>query len=161
MARPLAPLRVLIVEDEALLAMDIEAIVEDGGHRVVGEACSLDEVEGLDATIAPDLAFVDIQLARGSSGLDVCALIQRRWAGAIIIFVTANPRKIPDDFAGAHGVIPKPFTRNGLVSALHYIEEGVCDPPPTSPAPVSFIAAPAFAASWHGAASAVDQPIEL
>lgn len=139
--------RVLIVEDEALLAMDIEAMLADGGHEVIGEAASLDEVERLELAEAPDLAFVDIQLARGSSGLDVCALIRRRWAAAIIIFVTANPRKIPDDFCGAHGVIPKPFTRNGLVSALHYIEEGVCDPPPSSPQPGSFIASPNFAAS--------------
>jgi CheY-like chemotaxis protein len=148
MTKPQAPFRVLIVEDEALLAMDIEAMVQDGGHEVVGEAASLDEVEDMVLPVAPDLAFVDIQLARGSSGLDVCALIRRRWADAVIIFVTANPKKIPEDFAGAHGVIPKPFTRNGLVSALHYIEEGVCDPPPSSPQPGSFIASPAFAASW-------------
>jgi CheY-like chemotaxis protein len=148
MAKPQAPFRVLVVEDEALLAMDIEAMIEDGGHQVVAEATSLDEVEGLDLQVAPDLAFVDIQLARGSNGVDVCALIRRRWADAIIIFVTANPRKIPEDFAGAHGVIPKPFTRNGLVSALRYIEEVVCDPPASSPQPGSFIASPAFAASW-------------
>lgn len=147
MSKPQAPFRVLIVEDEALLAMDIEAMVEDGGHRVVGEVASLDEVEQLDLALAPDLAFVDIQLARGSSGIDVCALIRGRWAEAVIIFVTANPKKIPDDFAGAQGVIPKPFTRNGLMSALHYIEEGVCDPPPTSPKPGSFIASPSFASS--------------
>jgi CheY-like chemotaxis protein len=148
MTKPHPSFRVLIVEDEALLAMDLEAIVEDGGHQVVGEACSLAEVEEMSASLAPDLAFVDIQLARGSSGLDVCALIRRRWANTVIVFVTANPKKIPDDFAGAHGVIPKPFTRTGLVSALHYIEEGVCNPPPTSPEPGSFIASPAFAASW-------------
>jgi transposase len=99
-------------------------------------------------TLAPDLAFVDIQLAQGSSGLDVCRTIQSRWPDTFIVFVTANPKKIPDDFLGAHGVIPKPFTRNGLMSAMRYIEEGVCDPPPTSPQPASFIASPAFAASW-------------
>ncbi len=38
MTAPCAPLRVLIVEDEALLAMDIESMVEDAGHRVIGEA---------------------------------------------------------------------------------------------------------------------------
>ena len=146
--RPHAPLGVLIVEDEALLAMDIEAMVEDAGHRVIGEAASLYDVEGLDGDLQPDLAFVDVQLARGTSGLDACALIRRRWAAAIVVFVTANPLKIPADFAGGHGVIPKPFSRNGLLSAMRYIEEGVCEPPPISPQPASFIAAPAFAASW-------------
>jgi CheY-like chemotaxis protein len=132
MNRRHAPLSVLIVEDEALLAMDIEAMIEDAGHRVAGEASSLSEVEKLSDALTPDLAFVDIQLAQGSSGLDVCRTIQSRWPSTFIVFVTANPKKIPDDFIGAHGVIPKPFTRNGLMSAMRYIEEGVCDPPPVS-----------------------------
>lgn len=148
MQRPQPPLSVLIVEDEALLAMDIEAMIEDVGHHVVAEAASLFEVQALSDTLAPHLAFVDVQLARQTSGLDVARLITRRWPGTFIIFVTANPKKIPDDFAGGHGVIPKPFSRSGLQSALRYIEEGVCDPPPTSPQPSSFLASPAFAASW-------------
>ena len=146
--RPCAPLGVLIVEDEALLAMDIEAMVEDAGHTVVGEAASLYEVEDLADDFQLDLAFVDIQLARGTNGLDVCALIRRRWSNALVVFITANPLKIPDDYAGGHGVIPKPFSRNGLLSAMRYIEEGACAPPPMSPQPASFIAAPALAAIW-------------
>jgi CheY-like chemotaxis protein len=148
MQRPKPPLRVLIVEDEALLAMDMEAMVEDSGHAVVAEAASLFDVEALGDALCPDLAFVDIQLARGTSGLDVCRLIRTRWKAAFIVFVTANPAKIPEDYCGAHGVIAKPFSRNGLMSAMRYIEEGVCDPPPTSPRPASFLASPSFAASW-------------
>ena len=148
MNRPKSPLQILVVEDEALLAMDMEAMIEDCGHSIVAEAASLYEVEDLADDVAPDVAFVDIQLARGTSGLDVSALIQERWADTVIIFVTANPKKIPEDFAGAHGVIPKPFSRSGLMSAMRYIEEGVCTPPPTSPLPSSFVASPAFAASW-------------
>ena len=143
-----APFDVLIVEDEALLAMDIEAMVEDAGHQVVAESASVRELEALQPARAPTIAFVDIQLAEGSSGLDACRVIQDRWASTVIVFVTANPLKIPDDFCGAHGVIPKPFTRNGLKSAMRYIEEGLCEPPPVSPQPSSFIASPAFAASW-------------
>lgn len=146
--RPTAPLSILIVEDEALLAMDLESMVEDAGHRVVAEAASLHDVADLPGDCHFDLAFVDIQLARGTDGLEVSRLIQERWNGTFIVFVTANPAKIPDDFAGAHGVIPKPFSRNGLMAAMRYIEEGVCEPPPVSPQPASFHASPAFAASW-------------
>ncbi len=149
MKRPKAPLRVLIVEDEALLAMDIEEMVEEAGHIVVAEAASLHDVEELREGVCFDLAFVDLQLARGTSGLDVCRLIRQRWQEAFIVFVTANSRKIPEDYCGGHGVIPKPFSRSGLMAAMRYIEEGVCDPPPTSPQPASFIASPAFAASWE------------
>ncbi|WP_083276867.1 response regulator [Sphingobium phenoxybenzoativorans] len=148
MMRPTAPLSVLIVEDEALLAMDLESMIEDAGHRVVAEAASLHDVADLPGDCRFDLAFVDIQLACGTSGLDVSRLIQERWNTAFIVFVTANPAKIPEDFAGAHGVIPKPFSRNGLMAAMRYIEEGVCDPPPVSPQPASFHASPAFAATW-------------
>lgn len=148
MMRLKRPFQVLIVEDEALLAMDIEAMVEDAGHHVVAELASVRELVALQTSIAPTVAFVDIQLAEGSSGLDACRIIQERWDAVVIVFVTANPLKIPADFCGAHGVIPKPFSRNGLMSALRYIEEGVCAPPPVSPQPSSFIASPAFAASW-------------
>jgi CheY-like chemotaxis protein len=148
MQRPRPPLSVLVVEDEALLAMDIEAMIEDVGHHVVAEAASLFDVQALSDTLFPNLAFVDVQLARQTSGLDVARLITQRWPETFIIFVTANPKKIPDDFAGGHGVIPKPFSRSGLKSAMRYIEEGLCDPPPTSSQPSSFVASPAFAASW-------------
>lgn len=148
MHRPRPPLSVLVVEDEALLAMDIEAMIEDSGHHVVAQAASLFDVKALSDSLDLNLAFVDIQLARQSSGLEVARLIARRWPGTFIVFVTANPKKIPDDFAGGHGVIPKPFSQRGLQSAMRYIEEGVCDPPPTSAQPSSFVASPAFAASW-------------
>ncbi|WP_375420009.1 response regulator [uncultured Sphingomonas sp.] len=140
-------LAVLIVEDEALLAMDLEAMVTDCGHRVIGEAASFDEVEALTID-APDLVFLDMHLAKGSSGLDVAALIRERWTSAVIVFVTANPMKIPSDFAGAHGVIPKPFSRNGLMSAIRYLQQGMTAPPPSIPRPISFVPAPIIEARW-------------
>ncbi|KRE00644.1 response regulator [Bosea sp. Root381] len=142
------PLKVLIVEDEALLAMDVESMVEDSGHVVVAEATSLYEVESLDAAIDPDLAFVDMHLARGTNGLDVCALIRKRWSDAIIIFVTANPAKVPPDFAGGHGVIAKPFSRNAFMAAIHYLGEGLTSPPPSIPKPGDLVAAHSLIASW-------------
>ncbi|MGI4806673.1 MAG: response regulator [Janthinobacterium lividum] len=145
MTRPTAPLNVLIVEDEALLAMDLEAMVEDTGHDVVAEAASLPDVLALGEGLHPDIAFVDVQLARGSSGIDVARVIGQRWPDTVIVFVTANPLKIPQDFAGAHGVIAKPFSRIGLLSAMHYIANSIIAPPQTAPAPPSFIASAAFA----------------
>lgn len=142
------PLRVVIVEDEAILVMDIEAMVEDLGHVVVAEAASFQEVETMSLDTAPDLAFVDVQLARGSSGLDVCGLIMDRWPGTAVVFVTANPSMLPEDFLGAHGVIPKPFSRAGLTSALRFLEEGILDPPPTIDSPPSFVASPRISAEW-------------
>jgi CheY-like chemotaxis protein len=148
MARPQPPFGVIIVEDEALLIMDLEAMVEDEGHHVVGEAMSLSEVEGMTLDQAPDIAFVDVQLAENSSGFDVCALLKARWPDTAVVFVTANPKMIPDDFVGAHGVIPKPFSRSGLLSAMRFIEQGIADPPPSLGVPPSFIASPRIRVEW-------------
>ncbi len=145
---PNPPLRILIVEDEALLAMDLAAIIEDAGHLVEAEAATLSEVEALAGSIDPHIAFVDLQLADKSSGIDVCAEILRNWPAATIIFVTANPKKLPEDFAGGHGVISKPFSRMGMLSTLNYLEEGVCRPPPVSTLPAEFTPAPHLMASW-------------
>ena len=141
-------LSVLIVEDEAILVMDIEAMVEDLGHEVIGEAASFQEVTEMTLDRAPDLAFVDVQLASGSSGLDVCQYLGERWPQTAVVFVTANPKMLPDDYLGAFGVIPKPFSRAGLLSAMRFLEEGILDPPPSIDAPPSFIASPRVAQDW-------------
>jgi DNA-binding LytR/AlgR family response regulator len=142
------PLNILIVEDEALLAMDLEFIVGDVGHRVIGTAVSLREVQNFPESFDPHVAFVDMQLAEDSNGIEVTAHIAERWPDAVIIFLTANVKKIPDDFAGAHGVIAKPFSRAGMISALNYLEQGICEPPPLMTIPSSLQASPALSAAW-------------
>lgn len=141
-------MKVLIVEDEMLLAMDIEAMVEDSGHCVLAEAASLRDVEALPSDIEPQLAFVDLHLADDSDGLEVCHVIQKRWPDTLIVFVTANVSRIPPDFAGAHGVIAKPFSHAGVVNAINYLAEGIFDPPPTIPQPASFTPSPHLKRRW-------------
>jgi DNA-binding LytR/AlgR family response regulator len=143
-------MEVLIVEDEMLLAMDIEAMVEDCGHHVLAEGASLADVEALPDSIRPQLAFVDLHLADDSNGLDVCRNIQKRWPEALIVFVTANVARIPADFAGAHGVIAKPFSHSGVINAINYLAEGVFDPPPGIPRPASFTPSPHLRRLWDG-----------
>lgn len=144
---------VLIVEDEMLLAMDIEAMVEDSGHRVLAEAASLQDVEALPDDLNPQLAFVDIHLAHNSNGLDVCRYIKAHWPDALIVFVTANVSKIPADFSGAHGVIAKPFSHAGVVNAIKYLADGVFDPPPSMPRPASFVPSPHLEHRWASPAA--------
>lgn len=141
-------MEVLIVEDEMLLAMDIEAMVEDSGHHVVAEAASLRDVAALPDDLNPQLAFVDLHLADDSSGLDVCRFIRSHWPDALIVFVTANVSKIPPDFSGAHGVIAKPFSHAGVVNAIKYLATGVFDPPPKISLPASLIASPNLEPRW-------------
>lgn len=142
-------LEVLIVEDEMLLAMDIEAMVEDSGHHVLAEAACLEEVVALPHDIDPQLALVDIHLSTEADGIAVSHVIQERWPKALIVFLTANVAKIPEDFSGAHGVIAKPFSYAGIIGALRYLADGVFDPPPTSSRPSSFVPSPELERIWQ------------
>lgn len=143
----LKPLRILIVEDEALLAMELESIVEDAGHAVAGWATSSAEAKRLVDEVQADVAFVDMHLTDGATGLEVAAYI-RDSRKAMVVFLTANPKRIGDDFAGALGVIGKPYTVNGLTTALQYILEGVREPPPVSERPAGFTLSPDYAQHW-------------
>lgn len=141
------PLKVLIVEDEALLAMELESLIEEAGHSVVGWAVSSDEAKAMVGTSKADIAFVDIHLSDGPTGLDVAEHI-RRSGQPMVVFMTANPKRIPENFVGAVGVIAKPYTMNGVMSALRYLQEGVRRPPPVSALPAGFTLAPDYAAVW-------------
>lgn len=141
------PLKVLIVEDEALLAMELESLVEEAGHSVVGWATSSAEARTMVDAVEADIAFVDIHLSDGPSGVDVAEYISEK-KSSMVVFMTANPKRIPDHFAGAIGVIAKPYTMNGLTSALRYLQEGVRRPPPVSTRPAGFTLSPAFETVW-------------
>ncbi|WP_267427031.1 response regulator [Methylobacterium sp. GC_Met_2] len=57
-----APMRVLLVEDEALVLMQMEALVQDAGHEVVGSAMRQDEAIHLAQALRPDIVFLDLVL---------------------------------------------------------------------------------------------------
>lgn len=130
-----APLRVLLVEDEALILMELEELVEEAGHLVVGTAIRRVEAIDLAYRVLPDLALVDVSLCDGDSGIDVARAI-RAIDNLMIVFVTANPLRLGSDFAGAAGVIVKPFSRAVLLRGLSYMEECVRRPPPISMPPL-------------------------
>ncbi|MFN3634560.1 MAG: response regulator [Rhizobium rhizophilum] len=112
-------MKIMIVEDEALLALELELEVESAGHVVVGTAASRKAAFDIIDGSAPEFAFVDVHLSDGPSGID----IGRRLADRNIpfVFVTGNIKRIPEDFVGAIGAIEKPYTMNGLQNALTYI----------------------------------------
>lgn len=141
------PLKVLIVEDEALLFMELESLVQDAGHSVVGWATSSAEARRLVDTLDADIAFVDVHLTDGATGVAVARYIEER-KSSMVVFMTANPRRLPENFAGAVGVIAKPYTMNGLIAALRYLQEGVREPPPVSVLPVGFTLSPDYKLNW-------------
>jgi two-component system, response regulator PdtaR len=117
------PLRILIVEDEILIALELESLLQDLGHDVVGMAASSRDALSLGQELKPDLAFVDIHLADGPTGVDVARHLAAQHR-VTVLFMTANTKRIPEDFAGAWGVIAKPYTERGVREALGYVMAG-------------------------------------
>jgi len=83
---------VLIIEDEALIALELEALVESLGHRVIGVAATHAEAIALVKKVKPGLILSDIQLADGSSGLDAVDEMLHSFE-VPVIFITAYPER--------------------------------------------------------------------
>jgi DNA-binding response OmpR family regulator len=139
-------MRILIVEDEALPAMLLQGYLEDAGYEVVGWATNTDEALKLFAESQPDLAFVDLHLADGMTGVKIAQEIGR--SQRPVVFVTANSRMLPTDYAGAIGCIGKPYSMHGIQSALEYLEQGLRNPPPRCVRPSSLELAPGYMSNW-------------
>lgn len=109
---------VLIIEDEPIIAMDIETIVRDLGHNVTGVAVTRDEAVAEAKANRPTLVLADIQLADDSSGIDAVKDI----LGDIqvpVIFITAFPERL---LTGSRPeptfLITKPFQRSTVKAAI-------------------------------------------
>ncbi|BCW90800.1 Phyllosphere-induced regulator PhyR [Alphaproteobacteria bacterium SO-S41] len=84
---------VMIIEDESIIAMHLQSIVEDLGHRVTGIATTRTEAAGLARRTAPDLVLADIRLADGSSGIDAVKDLLVDF-DVPVIFITAYPERL-------------------------------------------------------------------
>ena len=109
---------VLIIEDEPLIAIDIQMLVEELGHRVVAIARTRDEAIAAAKSNPPGLILADIQLADGSSGLDAVNQILSDFE-LPVIFITAYPERFltgtPPEPAF---LITKPFGIDSLKAVI-------------------------------------------
>lgn len=101
--------RVLIIEDEALIALHLENIVRELGHEVAGKASSQAEAVMLAQAEQPGLILADINLGTGGSGLDAVVEILQTFS-VPVIFVTAYPEcLLTGDRPEPAYLVTKPF----------------------------------------------------
>lgn len=148
------PLRIFVVEDDAVILMQLEMLLEDADHTVVGSALSAAEAIPRIRALRPELLLLDLHLRDGSSGYDVARAV-RDQEDLTIVFITANARKLTSDMAGAAAVIAKPFSEKTLQGSLAFLEECVHRPPPMLALPFGLSLAPAFTARLEGLRGAV------
>jgi CheY-like chemotaxis protein len=111
----LADQRVLVVEDESLLAMMLEEFLDELGCIVVGSAARLKEALEMARSLEIDMAVLDLNLA-GEMSYPVAEILQAR--GVPVVFATGyGSDGLSARFCGA-SVLPKPYTQNQLAHAL-------------------------------------------
>jgi len=116
------PLRVMIVEDEMLLALDLEDMLLDAGHEAVGQASDMHQALALAETLGGriDVAIMDINLARGTNGVDTAAALRERW-NVPCLFVSGNLDERTRERAMKWrpvGFVGKPYSEREVLSAL-------------------------------------------
>lgn len=141
-------LSVFIVEDEALLQLQLTLLLEDLGHVVVGASASASAANHFIASQTCDVALVDVHLADGPTGLDVGRRLSEK--GVPFMFVTANAARLPKDYCGALGVISKPYSEAVMQRCMQFLETAINRPPPSLPAPAGMELAPDTALRWAG-----------
>ncbi len=111
--------RILVIEDEAIIALDLQSIVADMGHAITGVARTHAGAVALAGKEQPDLILSDIQLADGSSGIEAVNEILRAAGDIPVIFITAFPeRLLTGDRPEPAFVITKPYSEKQVQVAV-------------------------------------------
>lgn len=111
--------KVMIIEDESLIAMDLESMVESMGHKVTGIARTHKAAVTLAEQELPDLILADIHLADSSSGIEAVKEILGSLGDRPVIFITAYPeRLLTGERHEPAFMITKPYTEQQVKVAV-------------------------------------------
>lgn len=112
---------VMVIEDEAIIAMHIKSIVSEMGHNVVGISRTRSEAVAMAKRESPELVLADISLADGSSGIDAVGDILTE-IDVPVIFVTAFPeRLLTGERQEPTYLITKPFEPETLTAMISQV----------------------------------------
>jgi DNA-binding NarL/FixJ family response regulator len=109
--------KILIVEDEFIVATEIEYVVADMGHEPI--AIAADQRSALAYASQTDIALVDLNLRDGPSGIGIGKILAQTH-GVTVVFLTANPTQLGDGVPGTVGVLPKPATDRDIREAIDF-----------------------------------------
>lgn len=119
--------RILVVEDEPLVAFDNEHLLGEAGYMVVGTVDSVEDAARLIEAEQIDLVLTDLTLSGDGDGTDVARAARAK--GVPVLFVTGHALS-PEAQALAHGCLTKPYTEKGLKAALEALDGKLQGRPP-------------------------------
>lgn len=112
--------KILIVEDETIIAAEIQAILERLGYQVVGKARNGDKALDLLASSSPDLALLDITIKGTLSGIDIAKVIRKKYKFPYVFLTSHSDINTLNQVKETlpYGYIVKPFTESDLRSTI-------------------------------------------
>jgi diguanylate cyclase (GGDEF)-like protein len=117
---PVAQRRLLVVEDERIVALDLRGALEDLGYTVVGTAASSDEALRTAEARRPDLVLMDIRIAGANDGIQAARLLRARYQ-LPVVYLTANADQATLERALATepaGYLVKPYNHQSLRTTI-------------------------------------------
>ena len=111
--------RILIIEDEALVAMELRFVLEDLGYEVADVCATAKAAHEAVRETDVDLALVDIHLSDGATGIELGRRLGQEM-GVSVLFMTANPGMVREGVAGTIGVLSKPTDERAVQTAVEY-----------------------------------------
>ena len=129
-------LKVLIAEDDLLLADMLEEVLVDNGYEVCGIARTVGNAVELAERHMPDLAVLDIRLAEGGIGMDIAARVNRQGMG--VLYATGNSGQTGLTRANGEALLSKPYSAEDIVRALEIVQQIVSTGEAIKPFPEGF-----------------------
>ncbi len=115
--------RVLIVEDEAIVALTLEDVLTAAGYVVCCIAARPDEALAYVQAHGIDIAVIDVRLADGGDGIALAHQLAAL-GSMLILFATGNPAEVRNRARVGHGCLTKPFEGEWLIAAIEAIRAG-------------------------------------
>ncbi len=110
------PTKIIIIEDEALIAAELKSTLDLLGHKVVGHSMNGDKALDLFAQVEADLILLDINIKGTLSGIDLAKIIRKKY-NVPFVYLTSFSDKTTLDLVKdtlPYGYIVKPFSENDL-----------------------------------------------
>lgn len=142
-------LKVLIVEDDLMIADLAEEVLIDHGYGVCGIARTVDEAVALGRRHKPDFAVIDMRLADGGLGTEIAAQLQDL-GGLGILYASGNVSHVMLSAANGHACLAKPYSDTDLLRGLEIVAEIIATGKASPPFPRGFQLLPSAASSAIG-----------
>jgi len=142
-------LKVLIVEDDLMIADMAEDVLIEGGYEVCGIARTVAEAVALSRHHKPDLALIDLRLADGGLGTEIAAQLAP-FCGLGILYATGNMSQVDLTTADGHACLAKPYRSADLLRGLELVADIVATGTAVLPFPRGFQVLPPTTAPLAG-----------